>query len=53
MFFFYAWARTKVYIVKHFEQEDFKRPTIYNIKHYEISSPIEYRSGGSSPPVFS
>ena len=42
----------KIDIVKHFEQEGFKRSTIYNIiKRYEISVPIEYRSEAGHPPL--
>ena len=40
-------------LVKHFEQEAFKRSTIYNIiKHYEISLPIEHRSGAGMSTGF-
>ena len=43
----------KFVIVKHSEQEDFKRSTIYNIiKRYEIGLPIEHRSAAADPPFF-
>ena len=43
----------KIYTIKHFEPEGFKRSTIYNIiKRYEIGMPIEHRSGASRPPFF-
>ena len=41
------------YVVKHFEQEGFKRSMMYNItKCYEISVPIEHRSGAGRPLLF-
>ena len=46
--------KQKIDLVEHFEQETFKRSTIYNItKHYEINFPIEHRSGAGRSPIFS
>ncbi|CAF3026279.1 unnamed protein product [Rotaria sp. Silwood2] len=39
--------------LKHFEQEGFKRSTLYDIiKRYEIVLPVEHHSGAGHPPYF-
>jgi len=43
----------KIDVVKHFEQEGFKRSTVYDIiKCYEIGLPVEHHSGAGRPPYF-
>ena len=43
----------KIDIVKHFEQEGFKRSTMYKIiKRYRIGLPIEHHSRDGRPPFF-